>query len=593
MSGAARRTVRLRARSWGRPTALALLAVTLAAVSVGCSGDGTPTASTSPTTDQPGGVVRLLTSDEIASWDPQRIGDPRVAALAGRTLVRTLTAYAPRVGGATGGQLVGDLATDTGTPSADLKSWSFTLRADARWQDGTEITCEDVRHGISRTFATAQVTGGSTDALALLAVPKRLDGSSIYAGPWATGPDAEAGKAAFEQAVTCDGATLTIALANPAGDFDETVSLPAFAPVKESASAGAGPDSALLSSGPYQLDGHWSTTGGTLVRNRHWEAASDPVRKAYPDRIVLETGLDATALGARILQDRADAVNAVSLDGAPLSLQQHISAMPALGQRALVADTETVDFLALNVTSEPLSRKEIRQALEAATNRAGYAVSLGGPNAVRPTGSVIPTSLLARATAHREVKGVDPAKARTLLSGAGVTAPVPLRVAYRSSPSADKAMAGLAESWREAGFAPQLTGVGDDYFAKVSAPEAANSFDVFWSSWMPSWGSASTVLPAVFDSSLNLTDRGAGRDLGRWSNPAWNDSLAEISATGDRAAREKAWAAADDALLDDVAYIALAQRYAVHLAGSGVRNLAAQPHSAGAVDLAVLALSSR
>lgn len=67
----------------------------------------------------------------------------------------------------------------------------------------------------------------------------------------------------------------------------------------------------------------------------------------------------------------------------------------------------------------------------------------------------------------------------------------------------------------------------------------------------------------------------------------WNARVGQIASMPDRAAREKAWAEADDVLREDVAYIALAARSAVHLAGSDVRGLAAHPYGGGAIDLGV------
>ena len=56
-------------------------------------------------------------------------------------------------------------------------------------------------------------------------------------------------------------------------------------------------------------------------------------------------------------------------------------------------------------------------------------------------------------------------------------------------------------------------------------------------------------------------------------------------------AREGAWAAADDRLLADGAYVALAERVALRVAGSGFRGLAAHPHGSGAVDLGVIGVA--
>ena len=53
-------------------------------------------------------------------------------AFASRVFARTLTAYAPDTDADEQARLVGDLATDTGTPSKDLRTWTSTLRDGVR-----------------------------------------------------------------------------------------------------------------------------------------------------------------------------------------------------------------------------------------------------------------------------------------------------------------------------------------------------------------------------------------------------------------------------------------------------------------------------
>ena len=105
-------------------------------------------------------------------------------AFAGRVFSRTLTAYPAGPDSATQRRLAGDLATDTGTASKDLRTWSFTLRPDATWQDGSAVTCEDVRYGVARNFAEPAASEGLNYPLAVLDVPRKADGTSSYAGPY-------------------------------------------------------------------------------------------------------------------------------------------------------------------------------------------------------------------------------------------------------------------------------------------------------------------------------------------------------------------------------------------------------------------------
>ena len=103
-----------------------------------------------------------------------------------------------------------------------------------------------------------------------------------------------------------DQSNIEFHLVHPIGDFGYTVSVSTFAPVKVgSPSAQQGrvqlrPDS----NGPYKVvagsaktanfDGTESLTDLALVRNRFWSPTTDPVRKAYPDKIVLKSTNRAT-----------------------------------------------------------------------------------------------------------------------------------------------------------------------------------------------------------------------------------------------------------------------------------------------------------
>ncbi|KGN33673.1 ABC transporter substrate-binding protein [Knoellia sinensis KCTC 19936] len=543
-------------------------------------------------TDEKGGTLRAMSLGPVTSWDPQRIAARDDAAFAGRTFLRTLTAYQPSTDPRNQARLIGDLAKDAGTPNKELTSWSFTLREGVAWEDGSPVTCEDVKYGVSRTFSTTAITGGSTDALAVLSVPKKPDGASIYAGPFAKVAANDPGVAAYDKAVSCKGATITFNLSSPVSDFNEMVSQPAFAPVKKDKDDA---ENALtvFSNGPYRLEAPWrASTGGTWVRNEHWKPTTDEVRRAFPDRIEYQEGIETQTVAQQIMADGERARAAVSLGSAPPALQQHIVNVDALKDRSVTAGTGLIDYLAPNVKSPVMQKPQARAALAVATNREAYVTALGGATTGRPATSLIPEVL----PAHHDEDPMgaggrgDAGRAKVLLGEAGLTLPVPIRVAYRSSPVADKAMAALVAGWTEAGFAPTLTPLKDEYFTTISAPAAATSYDVFWSNWAPAWASASTILPALFDSSINITPSGPGRDYGYFADTNVNAEIRRIPTVADRTEREKAWASLDVKLQRQGAYIALAERRSLFIAGSEVRNLSANEAIGGVVEFADIAV---
>jgi peptide/nickel transport system substrate-binding protein len=549
------------------------------------------TAACTKGSDEPadGGVpgrLSVLSLGPVATWDPQRLSTPQDIAFAGRTFIRTLTAHPAGPDAAGRREVVGDLATDAGTHDKSLKVWSFTLRDGLAWQDGTPITCADVSYGVSRSFAKPFATEGLTYPLAYLDIPRRPDGTSTYAGPWQG-----SGQAAYDRAVSCKGSTVTFRLSAPMVDFDQVVALPVFAPVKKANDRGDKDPYAVFSSGPYQLKGGWDpSAGGTFVRNPHWDRASDPIRKAGPESVEYVEGTESQTAVQQVINDEGDRKRAVTLDSAPPAMQQHVLSDDGLRKRAINPTGQFVDYLAPSTASGVMRIPEVRKALALATNREGYITALGGPSAAEPAYSLIGPGLPGHSDADPVAGGPtgDTARARTELAASGLTLPVKIRVAYRSTPTADKAMAALSNGWEDAGFTVELQPVGKDYFESISRPGQTRRTDVFWANWAPAWPSASTVIPPLFDSRLNLTSSGTGRDLGGFADAAVDREISRISTLADRDAQAAAWAKLDASLASRGAFVALAQRRSMFIAGTSVTGLSANEALGGFVDLATV-----
>ena len=208
--------------------------------------------------------------------------------------------------GAESNTLHPDLATTTGTSSNSNKTWTWTLKSGIKWQDGTPVTCEDVKYGVSRTFAVDVITGGPNYAIQFLDIPTKADGSSVYTGPYTKKNQAD-----FDKAVTCSGNTITFHLRKSVPDFNYTVSsaLMAFAPFKASQDKGAASNFQVFADGPYMLQGTWvDGKGGTFVRNPNYDPATDDttIRRALPDKVVYLEGLATETIFSRLLADQGN-----------------------------------------------------------------------------------------------------------------------------------------------------------------------------------------------------------------------------------------------------------------------------------------------
>ena len=212
-----------------------------------------------------------------------------------RLYTRQLVAFAPEPGPA-GARVVPDLATAAGRtterrPDLDLHPAprpSLAGRADP-------LTSADVKYGIERLFASDLITGGPNWAVQLLD-----DKTTPYDGPYAD-------RRGLKSIATPDARTIRFTLTRPFADWDQVLALPAASPVEQRADTGAKYGDKPLSSGPYQIAAVADNGTITFVRNRYWSKATDPVRTALPDKVVLQTDVIPAERDRRVLSGAADA----------------------------------------------------------------------------------------------------------------------------------------------------------------------------------------------------------------------------------------------------------------------------------------------
>ena len=62
----------------------------------------------------------------------------------------------------------------------------------------------------------------------------------------------------------------------------------------------------VVSSGPYKFETYEAGKGFTLVRNPNWDQATDPNRKALPDRYEVTLGVNADDIDNRLISGDLD-----------------------------------------------------------------------------------------------------------------------------------------------------------------------------------------------------------------------------------------------------------------------------------------------
>ena len=559
-----------KARIGLRAAALAsVAAMTLVACGGGSSDDG-DTGNKAGESGKPvkGGTLTFLTTaDQTQHIDPQRIYTGEDLAWTGAYLFRSLTAYKVSKDEKEANTLVPDLATDTGTPSEDAKSWQFTVKDGATWEDGSPVTCEDVKYGVSRTFATDLIVDGPQYAVSYLDIPKDKDGASVYKGPYVTkGNDT----AAFDKAVSCDGSTITFNLAFPVPDFNFTVTL-GFQPVPKAADTGEKYDDKPMSNGPYKIQEYSKGSQMVLVRNENWNPESDPIRPAYPDKIVIKYGLDPSVIDQRLIQDSGTDQQTTTLGDSVQSAN-----LPTVFKDDRYKDRRVDEFDAYSyyyaVNQSKLPNLKHRQAIAVALDRAQIRTIQGGSFGGDLADGVIKPNLPEDYAPSEMWTGLlggdvadtgDPELAKKLIQESGEPMPT-IQFDYGDTPERNKEAASMVASLAKAGIKvkPNPIEVGQ-YYSIVFDPDKAG--EIMWAGWGPDWPNASTVIPELF------TPAG-GFNLSQVDDKAFADKVQEAKTNTDRAAQSEEWKALNKEAMQNVYAIPTLFGRSQSMAGSKVKS---------------------
>jgi peptide/nickel transport system substrate-binding protein len=432
-------------------------------------------------------------------------------------------------------ELQGDLATDVGTPNSDGTQWVFNLRTDAKWMDGSPLTCADIAYGISRQFDQASLGGGGggpTYMVDLLDIPKDKDGNSEYKGPFK-----KTGQDLFDKAVVCadDGTSITFNLNQQSPDFNYAL-IWGTGPVPQAHDTGAKYDLNPFTSGPYKIQSNETNKEMVLVRNENWDPATDAYRPAYPDQIVIKFGIESTEIDQRLIADSGDDKNAIGYGSLDPSVLATVFNDPTMESRRINEPDPYSLYLGINTALVP--DQKVRQAMAVALDRAQIKANSGGDYAgdladgtVKPNigQDYAPTGMWTDMFGQAIPDSGDPEFAKKLLAEAGQPNPT-IRYQYRaSSPAAEKNAGVFKTSLEKAGFKVTLESLPiGDYYTIVFDDKKAH--EVMSLGWGADWPNATTVLGPLFTSSGSW-------NLSRTNDSAFDQAFATARTNLDRAAQ--------------------------------------------------------
>jgi len=349
--------------------------------SAGGTATGSAPAATTDARPTPGGTLRFALGASPSGVDPQQVGS-NVSIYIARQLADSLTDQDLETG-----EIVPWLARSWDV-SDDLTTFTFHLRDDVTFSDGTPLTATTVK-------ANLDALAGELGAVAPLA-------ASYLAGYVETRVD--------------DEHTATVVFAEPNAQFLQATSTVSLA-ILSDATATADPAERLqgkvVGSGPFVLESYTQDQGAVVTRRDGYawpSALRENDGEAYLEKIqftvVPESGVRAGGLAS----DQFDAVGDV--------LPQDVPQVDGAGGSVLTRTNPGVAFvLQPNVSAAPLDDVAVRQALNLAIDRQQL-VDTVLSDAFEPATSVLASTTPGYTDLSDELR-LDAAAAAQLLDDAG------------------------------------------------------------------------------------------------------------------------------------------------------------------------------
>ncbi|MDH6220120.1 ABC transporter substrate-binding protein [Streptomyces pseudovenezuelae] len=476
-----------------------------------------------------GGTIYSLDQFDMDHLDPAQIYVSTEGAIT-RPILRGLTGYKiDEKGGAT---LVGDVATDAGTSKDGGKTWSFTIKDGIKWEDGTALSMDDVRHTFERLFASFVTEGPRY-------VQQWLVGGDKYKGPYE-------GKSLASIAV--DGQTITFSLTEARADFNYTLGMPGYGLVSKKQDTKEKYDKRPYSLGPYKIGSRQVGKSLTFVRNEHWDAKTDAIRNAYPDQFVFQFGFEPIASTDRYIADKGNDQYAMSIfnEVAAERIAQVLT-NTKLTKRVLTQVDTVTYYWPINTTR--ITDVKVRQAINWAWPHQQLQTIRGGKAT-----SELATTILSPVTPGYEKfdlygtdkkPGGDPVKAKALLKEAGKLGQK-LVIAYQQSDNAVKQAVAIKNALEAAGFTVVNKQIDKSTFY-TQIGKIDNDYDLFAAGWSPDWPGGYSVFYPCW-SGKNIGD---GRsNYAQLDDASVNKAIDTASTIADTDKANKAWGAIDKQIME-------------------------------------------
>jgi peptide/nickel transport system substrate-binding protein len=513
-----------------RATGLVASVLAAALVVAGCSSSSSSSTTAASTSAAPAQQLTVAYEADSASLDPGQVTDIN-------TMNVLVQLYDTLVKWDVGGNLVPSLATKWEI-SPDGKKYTFTLRSDVKFSDGTPLTANDVAYSFNRMLVD------------------KAPGSEF--GPYPFGKFFF-GSIANVQAP--DATTAVFNLSTPNGGLLPALTTPTAEIVNSAAAQKAGKDFSQVGggSGPFMLD--------------NWQKGTQLVLKQNPNYWGTKPTLQQITWVP--VADASQRVTNIESGTAGLAINPQPASVPKLQNEGYTIDAATgphVWWIGLNTSKGPLSNVKVRQAMNYAIDKEAIVNSvLYGTAAAsnQPIGDGQPGS----ATGTNPYT-YDVAKAKDLMKQAGFANGFSVNLFVTTSGSGMQepvAMGTAIQGYLAAiGIKVKIQEFDWGTFLGKLTPGATKSgMDMWELSWMNTSLDPSLILGPL----LTKGSWPPGFNTGFYSNPEVDKAVAAAALEKDPAARMALYQKASLLINQDAPWLFIDHGKAVYATNKNVKGL--------------------
>lgn len=358
---------------------------------------------------------------------------------------------------------------------------------------------------------------------------------------------------------TPDDTTVVFHLKTAFQEFDYLVAAPQTAPVPQAKDTGVDYVKNIVSSGSYKFQSYSEGKQAVLVRNENWDASTDPLRKQYPDKIVVNLKVNPDTIDKDVL-----AGDAIDLGGTGV---QAATQAKVLTSAALKANTDNtyggrLVYMAINTKVKPFNNAACRKAVQYAIDKVSVQTAEGGPVRGDVATTVLPPDIpgyeKSDVYASTGNKG-DAAKAKEQLKACGKSS-ISTNISARSDrPQEIAAATAIINSLKAAGINASLkqypSGKYFTDYAGVPKFTEKNNIGLIMMQWGADWPSGYGFLQQILNGSA-IGDSG-NTNLSQYDNKDVNALLEKAIGTEDTTARNSLYTQIDKQTMDDAVLVPL------------------------------------